>query len=847
MAPHAPECSAAVTPAADGPTTAPSHATPGTVPAELAGLRQWVAWRWEDRDGKLTKPPLNPHSGAHASTTDPATWGTLQDAIRFCQEHPWAAGVGFVFTKDDPYVGIDLDKCRDPRTSEIAPWACAIVEYLRSYTEVSPSGTGVKIFARGGVTTGVHRGAVEAYAFGRYFTVTGLHVASTPRTIEDRDAELQVLYAWLKANEAADRQGPPAPVPVDLDDVALIQKARTAANGAKFERLWNGDWSDYPSQSEADLALCSQLAFWTGREPDRVDRLFRQSGLYRAKWDESHFAGGHTYGAATIDKALSGVGTSYGTGLGHPGPPPSNGQRPPPVALRFPRTDSGNAELFAYLYGDRLRFDHRRKRWLHWDGNRWKPDIDEEVLRLAKAAARNRYEAAALIEDLKEREAEAKWSISSESRMRLEAALALAQAERPIADSGEGWDADPWLLGVANGVVDLRTGGLRPGHPEDKITMSCSVEYHPDAASFRWQQFLEEVFGGDGGLVDYMQRAAGYSLSGETGEQCHFICLGAGWNGKTTFQRVQREVMGDYAANTPFSTLEMANRYSIPNDLAALYGRRLVTASELNEAVRLNEARLKMLAGEDPVTARFLHGEFFTFIPVAKFWLSVNHKPIVNDDSTGFWRKVRLIPFTQSFEGRADKDLKAALRAEYPGILAWMVRGCLEWQKRGLAPPDVVKAATEEYRAESDPVAAFLQERCLIGPGYLARAGALYKAYQEWSEEAGLKERERLSNTKFGRTVAGRFLRKEQGSGNFYQGIGLKTGTREGATGDEVEGMEGFVSSDPPFPSSLHTQQHSRVNWNNPPQPSIVSGPVSDNPPLDPPSTLHAVSTATGR
>ena len=649
-------------------------ALPDTVPAELAGLPQWVAWGWEERGGKPTKPPLNPHSGGHASTTDPATWGTPQDAVRFCREHPAAAGVGFVFTKDDPYVGIDLDKCRDPQTGEIAPWAQAIADYLSSYTEVSPSDTGVKIFVRATLPSGVHKGAVEAYDFGRYFTVTGLHVVGTPRTIEERSAEINALYAWLKADEAGDRASPLPPAPVDLDDVTLLEKARMAANGAKFERLWNGDWSDYPSQSEADLALCSQLAFWTGREPDRVDRLFRQSGLYREKWDEPHFADGRTYGAATIDRALSGVDTSYGTGLGHPGPPPSNGHRSSPLTLRFPRTDSGNAELFARLYGDRLRYDHRRKRWLLWDGNRWKPDVDEEVLRLAKAAARHRYEVATLIEDLKERETEARWAVSSESRMRLDAALDLAKAERPIADAGEGWDASPWLLGVANGVVDLRTGGLRPGHPDDKITMTCSVEYQPDAACPRWQRFLQEIFGGDGELVDYMWRAAGYSVSSDTGEQCHFICWGGGWNGKTTFQRVQREVMGDYAANTPFSTLEMANRYSIPNDLAALHGRRLVTASELNEAVRLNEARLKMLAGEDPVTARFLHGEFFTFIPVAKFWLSVNHKPIVSDDSTGFWRKVRLIPFTQSFEGRADKDLKAALRAEYPGILAWIAR-----------------------------------------------------------------------------------------------------------------------------------------------------------------------------
>jgi len=831
-----------VTPAANRPTAAPCEATlspfalPDNVPAELAGLRQWVAWRWEERDGKPTKPPLNPHSGAYASTTEPATWGTLQEAVRFCEEHQWAAGIGFVFTKDDPYAGMDLDGCRDPQTEEIAPWARAIVDYLRSYTEVSPSGAGVKIFARGALPAGVHRAAIEAYDCGRYFTFTGLHVAGTPRTIEDRDAEINVLYTWLKANEAEGRPSRLAPVPVGLDDAALIEKARRAANGAQFDRLWSGDWSDYPSQSEADLALCSRLAFWTGGERERIDRLFRQSGLYREKWDEPHFADGRTYGAATIDRSLSADGTFYSGGIQRAGPPASNEHGSPSPPPRFPRTDSGNAELFARVYGERLRHDHRRKRWLVWAGHWWKPDVDEKVLRLAKAAARHRYEAAAIIEDLREREAEARWAISSESRMRLDATLSLAKAERPIADAGDGWDADPWLFGVFNGVVDLRTGDLRPGRPEDRITMRCSVDYDPEADCPRWQRFLQEVFGGDDELVDYMWRASGYSLTGETGEQCHFICWGFGWNGKTTFQRVQREVMGDYAANTPFSTLEMTSRYSIPNDLAALHGRRLVTASELNEAVRLNEARLKMLAGEDPVTARFLHGEFFTFVPVAKFWLSVNHKPIVNDDSTGFWRKVRLIPFTQSFEGRADKNLKAALKAEYPGILAWMVRGCLEWQKRGLAPPDVVKAATEEYRAESDPVAAFLRERCITDPRYLVKASALYRAYQDWSEEAGLKERERLSSTKFGRIMGSRFTKKQQSTGNFYEGIDLKASLAEGITSGEVEG---FVSSNPPFSNSFHTQQLSRENRKNPPQPSIVSEPLSGNPPLDPPPTLH--------
>jgi putative DNA primase/helicase len=692
------------------------------------------------------------------------------------------AGVGFVFTKDDPYAGIDLDHCRNPETGEIAPWAQAIVDYLSSYTEVSPSGTGVKIFVRGALPAGAHKSAIEAYDSGRYFTVTGLHVAGTPLTIEDRHAELQALYAWLKADETTDRRGPLPSAPVDRDDVALIEKARTAANGAKFEPLWNGDWSDYPSQSEADLALCSQLAFWTGGDGDRVDRLFRQSRLYREKWDERHFADGCTYGAATLDKAMTQARAFHSTDLRHPASPPSNGRESAPVSGRFPRTDSGNAELFAHLFGDRLRFDHRRKRWLLWTDHWWKPDVDEEALRLAKEAVRRRYQVAPdLFDDPDEFRAEAKWAVASESRMRLEAALALAQAERPIADSGEGWDADPWLLAVANGVVDLRTGALRDGRPEDRITLHSPMPYIPGAPCLRWLAFLREVFGDDDELIDFIRRACAYSLTGLTIEECHFFCFGSGCNGKGTFNRVQRDIMGDYAANTAFSTLEMSSRNGIPNDLAALYGKRLVTASELNEAVRLNEARMKMLAGQDPVTARFLHGEYFTFVPNAKFWLAVNHKPMVNDDSTGFWRKIRLIPFTQCFEGRADRNLKDALKSEYPGILAWMAAGCLEWQRRGLNPPQSVRAATEQYRAESDPIAEFLRDRCATDPELTTRAGELYLAYQSWALKQGLKEREQLTFTRFGRLMGQRFPKDSDRDGTFYRGVTLRPPEASGA------------------------------------------------------------------
>ena len=445
-----------------------------------------------------------------------------------------------------------------------------------------------------------------------------------------------------------------------------------------------------------------------------------------------------------------------------------------PIPKAFPRTDAGNGELFALLYGDRVRFDHRRRRWLVWGGHWWSDDNDAEVRRLAKTAVRHRYLNATTIVDLNERAAESRFAVASENRQRLDALLAQAQTEPPISDAGEFWDRDPWLLGVANGVVDLRSATLRGGAPQDRITLHSDVPFEPDARCPRWLRFLGEVFGADQELIDYIWRAVGYSLTGDTSEQCVFTCYGSGANGKSVFLNSLRAVGGSYVYNVPFSTFELEARTSIPNDLAALAGRRQVTASETNEGVRLNEGRLKALTGCDPVTARFLHGEFFTFRPVAKFWLAVNHKPKVTDDSYGFWRRVRLIPFLQQFKGQAeDKNLATHLAEDLPGILAWAVRGAMAWYERGLEPPAAVLNATESYRTESDPLAQFFQEQCILEDGCVTAATAAYKAYGAWAVEQGMSERERLTSTAFGRRMADRFEKRHAHSGNVYVGVGL--------------------------------------------------------------------------
>jgi putative DNA primase/helicase len=309
------------------------------IPDALRMRPQWVAWRYETRPGpgepKPTKVPYNPRHGGKASSTDPGTWSTFDNVVLAADNG--YDGIGFVFAADDEVVGVDLDHCRNPETGSIEAWAIEILGETRSYTEVSPSGTGLHVFLRGRLPAGARkRGPVEIYDRGRYFTVTGQRLEELPADIREPVVPLLELHAKLFPTGE-----PSATEPVvanlssvltthDLDDQILLERARAATNGAKFSALWTGDVTGYPSSSEADLALCAELAFWTGRDPDRIDRLFRQSGLMRTKWDERH--GATTYGARTIARAAAGCREVYGDRTPRPGDPAprATGQTPAP-------------------------------------------------------------------------------------------------------------------------------------------------------------------------------------------------------------------------------------------------------------------------------------------------------------------------------------------------------------------------------------------------------------------------------------------------------------------------------------------------------------------------------------
>ena len=397
----------------------------------------------------------------------------------------------------------------------------------------------------------------------------------------------------------------------------------------------------------------------------------------------------------------------------------------------------------------------------------------EQLRGFAVEIARERQRRSNQIEDKDERRRAWLWGFGGEWTTRITHLLREARAMPPVADQAA-WDTNPWLVGCPNGVLDLRTGALRPGRPEDRITKRTGIDYDPDARSPLFERVLHEVCCGDGDLIAFLQRAFGYSFTGDTREDAWFFCYGGGRNGKGTLINAVRGAIGAYAHELPASALDFAQRDKVPIDLAQLPGARFVTSAEVGSTIRLHHDRIKQITGGDPVTARGHHQAFFEFRPACKLWLAANDKPRVTDDSEGYWARVHLIPFLASFIGREDKTIRSALEQEPAhrrAVLAWLARGALAWQREGLNPPAVVTRATTAYRHEQQVLAPFYEACCLFQPDARVQASVLFGVYDKWCEAGGVPQKRRLSQTAFGREAKKRFASKLINGCVWYLGI----------------------------------------------------------------------------
>jgi P4 family phage/plasmid primase-like protien len=410
--------------------------------------------------------------------------------------------------------------------------------------------------------------------------------------------------------------------------------------------------------------------------------------------------------------------------------------------VKYERNDSGNAKRLISAHGEDMRYCEAWKRWLVWDGLKWDDSSQCAAARLAHGIAEGMLLEARSMPDIddKAQRAAVSFAIQSGNTRRVNSMLEAAQSVCGMPITPEALNKNAYLLNCLNGTVDLRTGGLMPPRREDYITRAIPVEYDPHARCPQWERFLFQIMGGKKHLVEFLQRVAGYCLTGDTSEQCMFILHGSGANGKSTFLNVLQNVLGCYAKAAESQVfIEKKNDDATFYALASLWGARMVTSIETGEGRKLDEPLIKQATGGDIITCRRMREDFWQYMPEFKLFFATNHRPIIKGTDNGIWRRIRLVPFEVVVpDSEQDKQLTSKLLKEVPGILAWGVRGCIDWRRGGLREPDDVLIATREYRDEQDTLGAFLDECCLIGPEYHDTTQNLYHTYTRWAKDNGV-------------------------------------------------------------------------------------------------------------
>ncbi len=756
------------------------------IPQELKGYKNWVCWQaYPDPKSHsgISKKPVNPKTGGLAQSNNPDTWSDFETAVRESAKY---SGIGFMFS-NSPFFGVDLDDMpndiQDYQNGGADNIISEFVNTLQSYTEFSQSKTGVHIICKGTLPEGRRKakndsGGFEMYENGRFFVVTG-NYCSEYGYINDCTESVKPLHSKYLGKAAEPK--PNKNITVNLNSVDdIVRAACSAKNGSLFKALYSGDFSAYSSQSEADMAFCNMLAFWCGCDAEKMDAIFRQSGLMRDKWDRKQ--SGTTYGVITLQKAITGCSQTYNPkkqndysiSIG-------NGKVIQTVDEEKMRAytfdDMGNAERFVDLFGENVRYCYTEKKWYFYNSMRWSVDNLGVILRMAdKCVEAMKAEAKLYLQADEESggdmaKAFEKHMKSSRSNKSKKAMLNEIEHHLPILPIQ--MDRYKMALNTPSGIINLKNGDVKAHNPEYYFTKITSVDCAEAADCPRWLAFLDDIFAGDKDLIRYIQKAVGYSLTGSTAEQCAFFLYGTGRNGKSTFIDVIRDVFGDYAANIQPETIMVKSSQSnaINSDIARLKGARLVTSVEPNEGVRLNEGLLKQLTGDDTVTARKLYSEEFEFKPEFKLWMATNHKPIIRGTDTGIWRRIHMIPFdVQIPEDKVDKNLTHKLKAEMTGIFKWCIDGCLMWQREGLQMPAAVLKSVREYRREMDVISAFIENKCTLEG--TVQASMLYAAYVSWADS---NNEYCMSNTKFSTELAKRFEKIKGRNYNYFTGISIRS------------------------------------------------------------------------
>jgi putative DNA primase/helicase len=724
----------------------------------MLAVDRWCIWYWRvliRKDGTRgrTKVPVIPGTGIGVRVNDLEGMAGYDRAASAVEVED-AAGVGWRMEGDIGLVALDLDHCRDPKTGRVDGWALALLTAAPgAYREITPSGTGLRVLGRLGGLPEAFQGKlrVKAWADGlegpdsaeerawwgkgikagaaieifhacaRFLTVTGWD------PVGDCTVEITPVVEWLM--ERAEKGRTIEGRAERSEDEGLSLRGHIEDVIAALGVIPNEDvgWDDWSKTG---------MAVWgaTGGSEDGYE-AFREwsakSGKHddaacRERWDHWMRSPPGRLGIGTLLYEANKADPAWvkpsrkARGESEASVIQGGGKKKKPVAAGSIVTEGKVADIFTAAHVEQLRFDHTRGKWFLWNGARWKREETKLAYRWAHEKARR----AAWGHAPKTVEQAGKASFAGGVER-------LAQARGAFAVTHEIWDADPWLLGTPDGVIDLRTGVMRGARPEDYITRSTAVAPAVGEDCPLWLKFLEEATGGDAGMIGFLQRWFGYCLTGITHEHALVFIHGDGGNGKSVVMNTVFGIMGGYATNAAMDTFVVTRGDKHTTDLAMLDGARMVMASEVEEGQTWAEARIKAITGGDSITARFMRQDNFTFVPRFKLTISGNHKPALKGVDNSTRRRFNIVPFDKR-PAMPDVELPEKLKAEWPGILRWMVNGCLEWRRNGLGAPEAVTIATNDYFESQDVFGRWIEDRCNLGWGMDDTPAALLSSFEDW-------------------------------------------------------------------------------------------------------------------
>ena len=768
------------------------------IPEELQKYPNWITFKIEeftDTKGsvKRTKIPYTPTTGMKASTTNPATWVDFETAIA-CESN--YDGLGFVFT-DSPFVGVDLDDVgNEIKAFEHGDLNNIVGEFheaLQTYMEISPSGNGVHLIVKGKLPAGKRKiGNVEMYDTNRYFTVTGDQIGEYDGVNQNVTEPLKRLHSkYLGDSDSAevDRSSFDA-LPTygnGLDAEGVLQNLQKKdKNGDKWiDLLINGDWHKYgyPSRSDAELAVVGKLGKYSGYNKHVMDEIFTASVLCDEKWNRpSSPTKVYTIAKVIANRPKDG-GYKAKSDFDLKIKDDSESLNIDELAKKTMYCswdDTGNAERFKTVFGDEFLYNTTAQEWYMYDEKVWQPDS----LLMAETCATAiteimKHEPLNTSPSIDEKELEKlmelKKKFISKTRNHINKMNMLKSARSLLPATGESFDKGGNVINLQNGYYDLDNDEFKEHDSKMMFTLISNATYEPEAECPLWEQFIYESFLGDADLIEYVQRAIGYSISNSTAERLIFFLFGQETGtGKSVLTNVLDELLGTYSQNIKPEAL-MIDRSktgdSADPSFAKLKGARLVTTSESNESGKIDEGLIKRLTGGDKITARFLHKNEITYTPEFKIWMATNYKPIVQNNDSAIWQRLVVIPMDNVVPtSEADMNLTNKLKAEINGILNWAIEGYRMYKKHGLrkSEPDAIKLQRNSYHNEMDIVGRFIDECCILDSQASVKSTDIWNAYRIWcegnNEHAG-------TIRKFSIELEKRFAKEKKSDGRFFLGI----------------------------------------------------------------------------